>query len=1070
MASVVIGHLSLKVTPDTTGFREKAKSQADAIEKSMDPITVPIEVDGRKAVSDAKATEDQLQKTFRRIKAGVTLDTKKALSEASLARKKIEKSISGVKIRAELANTMHMVPLLRSAIRKTELSVGAITVPTRVDSSKLTSEYMAGVARMKAAAKAAELEVRLKAKADLKSVVREVQKMRATAMQKMGTLGIKFDPIKDPFSAIAKSTGLRMLWKLHQEKFQAISNFDMLATKVGTLTIAFSSLGASILSTTGNLLSWGRDLASIGALILPMPGVVAGLGLQFLILQRVMQDAGTYLPNVSKQWQELEAAMSENFWAKAQKPIQHMIDTLFPAFSKGIKQVSTDLGVLVGNLAKGFATNMADKLPGMMLNLSKATQIAAKGMDDLAKGLSTLLEFGMSKLPALANEFNKLTASFAEWITINDKNGNLDAWVDRAVLNFKSLLSVVGSLGSVLGGLGKAAAAAGGSTLESLAQTMKGAAEVVQSGPFQAALTSFMQDIYAFTNQVGGAISQAIQLVATEFAPMFGNAMKNMAPAMSAIITNLFAGLTNPQSIANFESMFAGLTQGLATLAPVMDLLGGKISIVFDLIGSAFANLMPVVTSFISEFSTILDAVHQPLKDLFDTLGNATAGNLEAMGPGIQLIADAMASLLTSLQPVADAWGSMKQVIEPAMIIFGNIAKTLAAFLAPVLGAIGAMLPMMAEAWGSVLSAVAPLTQYLPLIGKVLGVVAGIIITVLMSALSGIANGISNIIEGVMNVFNGLITFITGVFTGNWSQAWEGIKQVALGLWQTILGAFQVWINIGLFGLLKGGLFKILGLWKTGWSAVKTFGTNLWNGIKSFFTTSFVQGMQTAWSTGLNVIKTVWNFIWNGIKSFGETVFKAIKTGVTDLVKAIGDGASKFLSSVKKMLDDAVSAITGKVEDFVRGGIALVEGVIRGIKSKAGEVVSAVSDMASSAWQSFQDALSINSPSRVFRDIAHSIPEGVAVGIAQKTHMAVSAAEAMAQAVADVPMELNDVVAPDMGNFTAGAYSAMVDSYGGAGSDVSINQTFNESNVDAEDVARELHFTMRRLSMSGQVW
>ena len=91
MASVVIGHLSLKVTPDTTGFREKAKSQADAIEKSMDPITVPIEVDGRKAVSDAKATEDQLQKTFRRIKAGVTLDTQKALSEASLARKKIEK-------------------------------------------------------------------------------------------------------------------------------------------------------------------------------------------------------------------------------------------------------------------------------------------------------------------------------------------------------------------------------------------------------------------------------------------------------------------------------------------------------------------------------------------------------------------------------------------------------------------------------------------------------------------------------------------------------------------------------------------------------------------------------------------------------------------------------------------------------------------------------------------------------------------------------------------------------------------------------------------------------------------
>ena len=47
MPNVEIGRLSIKVTPDTTGFRKEVQREVDAIEKSLDDIQVDLEVDGK---------------------------------------------------------------------------------------------------------------------------------------------------------------------------------------------------------------------------------------------------------------------------------------------------------------------------------------------------------------------------------------------------------------------------------------------------------------------------------------------------------------------------------------------------------------------------------------------------------------------------------------------------------------------------------------------------------------------------------------------------------------------------------------------------------------------------------------------------------------------------------------------------------------------------------------------------------------------------------------------------------------------------------------------------------------
>lgn len=55
----------------------------------------------------------------------------------------------------------------------------------------------------------------------------------------------------------------------------------------------------------------------------------------------------------------------------------------------------------------------------------------------------------------------------------------------------------------------------------------------------------------------------------------------------------------------------------------------------------------------------------------------------------------------------------------------------------------------------------------------------------------------------VIQCFNGIITFIKGVFTGNWRQAWEGIKQILKGVWGGMVSIIKSPIN-GIISLING--------------------------------------------------------------------------------------------------------------------------------------------------------------------------------------------------------------------------------------------------------------------------
>ena len=65
------------------------------------------------------------------------------------------------------------------------------------------------------------------------------------------------------------------------------------------------------------------------------------------------------------------------------------------------------------------------------------------------------------------------------------------------------------------------------------------------------------------------------------------------------------------------------------------------------------------------------------------------------------------------------------------------------------------------------------------------------IVFIIKSYISTVITTITSIVDGVKLTFSGIIDFITGVFTGNWEQALNGLKSIAEGVFNIIKGIFM---------------------------------------------------------------------------------------------------------------------------------------------------------------------------------------------------------------------------------------------------------------------------------------
>ena len=128
-------------------------------------------------------------------------------------------------------------------------------------------------------------------------------------------------------------------------------------------------------------------------------------------------------------------------------------------------------------------------------------------------------------------------------------------------------------------------------------------------------------------------------------------------------------------------------------------------------------------------------------------------------------------------------------------------------------------------------------------------------------------DSVKGLIDGVITFFQGITEFFTGIFTGDWTMAWEGLKKIFIGAFQAIWN----FTNLTFIGGLRKGIVNL----------------------------------------ALNMGKSIKGFVDDGIKFF-QNFWKNIGTILGNIRKFF----KGVVDDLRKWWDDLVKKLTNKWETF----------------------------------------------------------------------------------------------------------------------------------------------------------
>ncbi len=319
---------------------------------------------------------------------------------------------------------------------------------------------------------------------------------------------------------------------------------------------------------------------------------------------------------------------------------------------------------------------------------------------------------------------------------------------------------------------------------------------------------------------------------------------------------------------------------------------------------------------------------------------------------------------------------------------------------------------LTAMAWGLVVSII---TEFVAIIVPILDSFFQFIQTAwdfLVPIVQQVWDFIKMIIQVQLEVIGGIIEVAMAIINGDWSSAWEIVKETTSNIWNII----TEYITQKLFEILTvvgSKLNDVVQRVREKWTFVKQLTIQIWNEVKQYIhnkVTEIVQSVQTKFQTVVNVTRDKFNQakqltiqIWQNIKQeiFNKAtqIVNDVRNKFQQVKQTIQNKMTEAKQVVSNKVSEMVSAVRAKAGEMVSAGADLIRGLINGIKSMAGAAVSAAKGVVSDAISGAKSLLGIKSPSRVFKEIGAYTSQGLAIGIDNDAHKAVSSVHDMATAM-----------------------------------------------------------------------
>lgn len=213
-------------------------------------------------------------------------------------------------------------------------------------------------------------------------------------------------------------------------------------------------------------------------------------------------------------------------------------------------------------------------------------------------------------------------------------------------------------------------------------------------------------------------------------------------------------------------------------------------------------------------------------------------------------------------------------------------------------------------------------------------------------------NYISVVLGAVLDVLVGLFDVFAGIFTGNWDQAWNGVKEVFSGYWEGIKGAFSVVLD-GLKNLADVFLGWFGTDWDTVWSGIKEFFVSTWNSIKQFFSDT--------WNGIKETFTSVWTAISDTVSSVWETIKNVVQVGIM-FIQELFSAAFQILivpfqfiwQNCKDAVTEAWETIKAKVSAAIEAIKTTLETVWTAIWTVLSPIIETIKTGISTAWENIK--------------------------------------------------------------------------------------------------------------------
>ena len=480
-----------------------------------------------------------------------------------------------------------------------------------------------------------------------------------------------------------------------------------------------------------------------------------------------------------------------------------------------------------GGAANEAAQTQLDNLNGQLTLLKSALEGAAITIGDK---LTPYVKTAVGWVQKATDWFNSLSDA---QVTSIMKWAGIAAAIGPCILIFGKVVTRVGKAVSIFGRISGAVAKAGsvmalitspaGIVIGVLAAIAVAAVLVVKNWD---KIKPVIMNVKAwFVDTFGGTIKQAINGFKTVFMAAM-NGVKSIMPSVGQFIKNGIAAAM-PAVQAIVSALKTMLPAAVGTIKTVIQAVIPIIQTIIATLSKILPKAIETVKAVIKSITPVIQTVIGVVVKVAPIIASTFVSVLQKLNPVIKTIGNVIKAVIPVIGKLfSNAFSFVGKTITKIMPSINKIAKTIGGVLvfairkvSPVVTKLaGTFSTVFAKVFSVVSGAVKKLQPVFNVIGtivktvmNVVGKVIGTTFRTAANVISSAAGSIKQIISGVVKVFDGVIDFVGGVFTGNWSKTWEGVKNIFGGAFEALGGLCKVPINavIGLINSAINGINSI---------------------------------------------------------------------------------------------------------------------------------------------------------------------------------------------------------------------------------------------------------------------